>query len=87
MFEKLELDSKAFQEGFSSHETKMQWAKLEKAGVDPGVLLAKYRPVEFPKKPVPNPERRKKGVLERRDMLPQQKVLLLRERLNRIKKA
>lgn len=79
IWDDLKLDLTASKEGFLSHERKMQWLELEKAGVDPKVLLEKHRPVEFPESSVPNPERRRKGILERSENAPS-KESVMRER-------
>jgi hypothetical protein len=63
-----ELDLKndfiAISEGFDSHSIKIKCAEAVKAGFDPDKYFKKPQSIEFPEKPVPNPERRKKNVLE-----------------------
>jgi len=63
--------------GFESFEEAEEWKKVRKkvrdAGFSPGKLLdlvARHRRVSQPEESVPNPERRRKGVLERSDNAP-----------------
>lgn len=44
--------------GFESADRAAEWAELDKYGISPGELLAKYRKRELPDRVSPNPERR-----------------------------
>ncbi len=60
----LKKDLIAISEGFDSHSVKIKCAEAVKAGFDPDKYFKKPQSIEFPEKPVSNPERRKKNVLE-----------------------
>jgi hypothetical protein len=70
---------KAREFGFESAERASKWAELDKMGISPDELLAKQKPIEQPEKSVPNPDRRRKGVLERSENAPN-KESVMRER-------
>lgn len=70
---------KAQEFGFKSAERASKWAELDKMGISPDELLAKQKPIEQPEKSVPNPDRRRKGILERSENAPS-KQSVIRER-------
>jgi hypothetical protein len=65
--------------GFLSAEDAKQWAELSKHGISPNEILAQHKKTEQPEEIVPNPERRKKGVIERGENAPS-KEKVTRER-------
>lgn len=59
--------------GFESLEEAAKWKKIRDAGISPDEILyqfAQHSRASQPEESVPNPERRRKGVLERRDNAP-----------------
>jgi hypothetical protein len=58
-------NNKAQEIGFKSAKRAAQWAELDKQGFSPDELLAKQKTIEQPEKSVPNPERRRTGIIER----------------------
>jgi hypothetical protein len=59
--------------GFNSADELEKWRKVKELGISPDELLAKHaqrQPASQPEESVPNPERRRKGVLERRENAP-----------------
>ncbi|MDP3333986.1 MAG: hypothetical protein Q8Q40_15380 [Methylococcaceae bacterium] len=72
-------NNKAQDFGFESAERASKWAELDKLGISPDELLAKQKHIEQPEKSVPNPERRRKGILERSENAPS-KESVTRER-------
>lgn len=77
--EYLVKNNKAQEFGFESAERAAKWAELDKLGFSPDELLAKQRRPEQPEDSVLNPERRRKGVLERSENTPS-KESISRER-------
>lgn len=65
--------------GFESAEKAEKWATLEQMGISPDELLAQYKKTEQPEESVPNPERRRNGVLDRNANSPS-KQSIIRER-------
>lgn len=63
-------NKKAQEMGFESAEQAAQFAELAKQGYSVEQLLAQQKSVEQPQKSVPNPDRRRKGVLERSENAP-----------------
>jgi hypothetical protein len=72
-------NKKAQQMGFKSAEQAAKWAELDKLGISPDELLAQQKHAEQPEESVPNPDRRRKGVLERGENAPS-KESMIRER-------
>lgn len=72
-------NNKAQEFGFESAERAAKWAELDKLGISPDELLAQQKHPELPEESVPNPERRRKGVLERSENTPS-KESISRER-------
>jgi len=70
---------KAVEMGFQSAEQAAKFAELAKLGISPDVLLAQQKRAELPEESVPNPERRRKGILERSENAPS-KESVIRER-------
>lgn len=57
--------------GFTSAEQAEKWAALERLGISPdAVFMAQTKRTEQPEESVPNPERRRKGLLERGENAP-----------------
>jgi hypothetical protein len=73
-------NKKAQEMGFESAEQAAQFAELAKNGFSPEQWLAQQKSVEQPEKSVPNPDRRRKGLLERSENAPN-KESVMRERL------
>lgn len=72
-------NKKAQEMGFESAEQAAQFAELAKNGFSPEQWLAQQKSIELPEKSVPNPDRRRKGVLERSENAPN-KEGIIRER-------
>ena len=72
-------NNKAQEMGFESAEQAAKWAELDKLGISPDELLAQQKRVEQPEESVPNPDRRRKGILERSENAPR-KESVIRER-------
>lgn len=72
-------NNKAQEIGFESAERAAKWAELDKLGISPDELLAQQKRAEQPEESVPNPERRRKGILERSENAPS-KESVMRER-------
>ena len=72
-------NKKAQEIGFESAEQAAQFAELAKNGFSPEQWLAQQKTIEQPEKSVPNPDRRRKGVLERSENAPI-KESVMRER-------
>ena len=72
-------NKKAQEMGFESAEQAAKFAELAKRGISPDELMAQQKRAEQPEESVPNPERRRKGVLERSENAPS-KESVMRER-------
>lgn len=72
-------NNKAQEMGFESAEQAAKFAELAKRGISPDELLAQQKRAEQPEESVPNPDRRRKGVLERSENVPS-KESVMRER-------
>jgi hypothetical protein len=74
-------NNKAQEMGFQSAERAEKWAECEKRGHSPDALLAQsqHKHAEQPEESVPNPERRRKNVLDRSENAPS-KESVMRER-------
>ena len=72
-------NKKAQEMGFESAEQAAQFAELAKNGFSPEQWLAQQKTIEQPEKSVPNPDRRRRGVLERSENAPN-KESIMRER-------
>lgn len=72
-------NKKAQEMGFESAEQAAKFAELAKRGISPDELIAQQKRAELPEESVPNPERRRKGVLERSENAPS-KESVTRER-------
>ncbi len=72
-------NEKAQEIGFESAERAAKWAELDKLGISPDELLAQQKRAEQPEEAVPNPDRRRKGILERSENAPS-KESVMRER-------
>lgn len=53
--------------GFADADRAAKWAEVDKLGISPDEILAQRKRAEQPEESVGNPERRRKGVLERRE--------------------
>ena len=60
-------NQKAQDFGFDSVEDIEIWRRIRDSGVNPEEILASHCPASQPEESVPNPERRRKGVLERKE--------------------
>jgi hypothetical protein len=58
-------NTKAQDLGFDSADEAVKYAELKKLGFSVDEFLAKHKAVEQPEKSVPNPERRRTGIIER----------------------
>lgn len=65
--------------GFVDADRATKWAEVDKLGISPDEILAQRKRAEQPEESVPNPERRRKGVLERWENAPS-KESVTRER-------
>ncbi|MEI6268263.1 MAG: hypothetical protein WCP01_05220 [Methylococcaceae bacterium] len=65
--------------GWESFEDAEKWLAVKNTGVSPDALLAQQQYTEQPEESAPNPERRRKGILERSENVPS-KESLMRER-------
>lgn len=64
-------DQSAKENGFDSAEELDKWRKVKQAGISPDEILAQFaQRAEQPVESVKNPERRRKGVLERKENAP-----------------
>lgn len=69
-------NNKAQEIGFESAERAAKWAELDKLGISPDELLAQQKRAEQPEESVPNPDRRRKGILERSENAPSKESVM-----------